>query len=71
MSHSNYQILLAFKYYDSDNNGYITVDELKTALSQNNDNHDYTNDEINSMIKSTDLNGDGKISIEEFIELMK
>lgn len=59
-----------FRVYDSDNNGYITQDELSRVLGVI-----ATDDERSEAEKATqlqrvfeamDLNGDGKISYEEF-----
>lgn len=58
----------AFLYFDQDNSGYITMDELKNALEKYN-----TTDEqkIKEMLSEVDADSDGKINYEEFVAMMR
>jgi Ca2+-binding EF-hand superfamily protein len=49
-----------FKYFDRDNSGYLTVNELKNALVRAG--YIFTDAEIARFIASVDLNFDGKLS---------
>ncbi|CAG9332573.1 unnamed protein product [Blepharisma stoltei] len=55
-----------FKIYDNDNNGKISLDDLKESLGGNERNHyDFI-----KILKEADINGDGEIDFDEFAELM-
>lgn len=60
---SNNKLQTAFKMFDKDGGGTISVDEIKEVLSfgQNLDEHI-----IQQIINQVDANGDGEISYEEF-----
>lgn len=58
----------AFQYFDKDNSGYITRDELETAMK------DYgIGDEasIKEIISEVDTDNDGRINYEEFCTMMR
>ena len=55
----------AFRVFDTNGSGEIDRDELKEVL------HDDNVKRIDAMIKEVDLNGDGKISFEEFCAMMQ
>lgn len=59
----------AFKIFDKDSNGFVTVEEMKTVLS--NFGMSLPLDEIVDMFKTADFDGDGMLSIVEFTALMK
>jgi len=59
----------AFKKFDLDGSGYITVSELKKILS--NIGQNFSEYEIETMIRKVDSNFDGKLSFQEFSRLMK
>lgn len=59
----------AFSIYDTNNDGFITKDELRHMLETLGDHP--SEEQIDRMMKDADLNGDGKISLEEFISLMQ
>jgi len=59
----------AFKLFDQDGNGLISPQELKNALKLLGE--DLPDDEIHSMIKEADLNGDGQIDFKEFQQMMR
>ncbi|KAK9212680.1 hypothetical protein WN943_002062 [Citrus x changshan-huyou] len=53
----------AFQYFDKDNSGYITLDELVTAFKENNMGDDA---KIKELLSDIDSNKDGMISYDEF-----
>ena len=55
----------AFRFFDSNNNGYITVDELKTILKIVGSN--LTDDDLNELFRHADTTRDGKIDYNEFV----
>jgi len=62
-------LLQAFKQFDKDGNGFIDASELKKTMRELGQN--LTDDEIESMMKEADTNGDGKIDYQEFLKMMK
>ena len=62
----------AFRYFDTDNSGRITFDEIKKRFMQNanNVNKKFEN-ELKEIYDSIDINHDGSISFEEFCLMMK
>jgi calcium-dependent protein kinase len=66
----------AFRVFDLDGNGFLTPDELTQVLSRDDgkemaDRFNHTPDEIEQIIKECDTDGDGHISFEEFLAMMK
>lgn len=61
-------LIKAFQYFDKDNNGIITRDELRQAMAQYGLGDDATIDEI---IEDVDTNKDGNINYEEFVAMMR
>ena len=60
---------LAFSYFDKDDSGTISREELKACLQ---DEEMTLDDEmINKMISDVDTNKDGQIDYHEYIEMMK
>ena len=64
---NNNKLQTAFKMFDKDGGGSISIDEIKQVLSfgQNLD-----DEVINQIIKQVDANGDGEISYDEFAQMM-
>lgn len=61
------ELIEAFKVFDSNGDGFISVSELKSVLTSIGE--DLTEDELNQMI--TDVSkGTGKINIEQFAALL-
>jgi len=58
----------AFRVLDKDCNGYITPRELREWVYKLGEK--LTQKEANDLVKEADANGDGKISIDEFVALM-
>jgi Ca2+-binding EF-hand superfamily protein len=67
--HSKSELHAAFKKFDSDGNGYITTNELHDILARMG--RHLSRDDIDAMIKSLDVSGDGKISFDEFGKLFE
>ena len=65
---SHDKLKAAFKIFDKDNSGTITPSEIKVVLQQDGS---IPNEVINQIIQQVDANGDGEISLDEFIALMK
>ena len=62
----------AFKYFDTDNSGGITFDEIKRRFMQNaNNNNEKVEKELKKIYDSVDINHDGSISFDEFCQMMK
>lgn len=59
----------AFKAFDKDGNGFISVEELKHAMESLGET--VSNEELDEMVKMADKNKDGKIDYEEFVEIMQ
>ena len=53
--------------FDDDGNGYIEIDEFRSAMSGLNISHQ----EWMEIISEFDIDGDGKISFMEFTEMFK
>lgn len=56
----------AFKTFDKDNSGKISIDEVKQILRVENNN----DQAVEEMIKSFDINNDGEIDYNEFLTMM-
>jgi len=58
-----------FGSYDKDGNGYITVTELRQVMAELG--NEITDEDAEDMISGSDLDGDGRINFEEFVEMMQ
>jgi len=67
---SNDKLKAAFKMFDKDDSGKITPDEIKEVLGFGQANA-LSNTAIDEILKQVDENGDGEISFEEFVAMMK
>ncbi|XP_076177695.1 uncharacterized protein LOC143151990 isoform X2 [Ptiloglossa arizonensis] len=63
------EILKAFRLFDDDNTGKITFKNLKRVARELGEN--LTDEELQEMIDEADKDGDGEISQEEFLRIMK
>ncbi|GLT78160.1 hypothetical protein SLA2020_497060 [Shorea laevis] len=61
-------LFTAFQYFDKDNSGYITVDELEQALKRYNMGDEKT---IKEIISEVDTDKDGRINYDEFVAMMR
>lgn len=60
----------AFAFFDQNKNGYIEFEELRDALSDNENVND-TEGVINAIMHDVDTDKDGRISYDEFAAMMK
>ena len=67
---TNEKLQAAFKMFDKDGSGIISPDEIKEVLSFGGTNQ-LSKQAIETIVKQVDDNGDGEISFEEFVEMMK
>ncbi|XP_012454021.1 calcium-dependent protein kinase 21 isoform X1 [Gossypium raimondii] len=58
----------AFQYFDKDNSGYITKDELETAMKEYGMGDEAS---IRAVISEVDTDNDGRINYEEFCTMMR
>ncbi|KAB1215199.1 Calcium-dependent protein kinase isoform 2 [Morella rubra] len=58
----------AFQYFDTDNSGFITMDELEKAMKEYGMGDD---DTIKEIIAEVDTDNDGRINYEEFCTMMR
>lgn len=63
------EMLKAFRLFDDDNTGKITLRNLKRVARELGET--MTDDELQEMIDEADRDGDGEISEEDFIRIMK
>eukprot|EP01006_Ploeotia_vitrea_P021452 TRINITY_DN53830_c0_g1_i1.p2 TRINITY_DN53830_c0_g1~~TRINITY_DN53830_c0_g1_i1.p2 ORF type:complete len:117 (+),score=9.05 TRINITY_DN53830_c0_g1_i1:189-539(+) len=63
------EILKAFRLFDDDNTGKISLKNLKRVARELGET--MTEEELQEMIDEADRDGDGEISEEEFIRIMK
>jgi Ca2+-binding EF-hand superfamily protein len=63
-----------FKAHDTDKSGYLDIDELTDAMNELmkliNYNYVCTVREIESMLKHSDKNGDNRLSLKEFMDVV-
>lgn len=60
-------LFAAFSYFDKDNSGYITIDELQQACNE------FGMDDVHleEMIREVDQDKDGRIDFNEFVAMMQ
>ena len=56
-----------FKTFDKNKDGFITAEELMRNMESKGER--VTKEEIDAIIQTADKNGDGKISIEEYLKM--
>ncbi|XP_067010738.1 calcium-binding protein E63-1 [Anabrus simplex] len=61
-------LIAAFRVFDRDCNGFITKDELKTAMDMIGE--PVTESDLNEMLSMADIDRDGRINYEEFARLL-
>lgn len=59
-------LIKAFEYFDTDGSGYITLDELESAIKQSGEGID-----ARQILKEVDRDNDGRIDYEEFCIMMR
>ncbi|CAF3888522.1 unnamed protein product [Adineta steineri] len=56
----------AFRLFDRDNSGYITINELKQVML--NMGEKLNQEELEDMMREADVNRDGKLDYQEFVQ---
>jgi calcium-dependent protein kinase len=65
-------MLFAFKFFDKDGSGEITIDELKTVFCIGKDkNREVSEKLLNDLVDKIDTDGNKEISYQEFKDMMK
>ena len=62
-------IVQSFNFFDVNDDGIITKDELAQLLKI--DNADLSDDVLEYMVQQVDLNNDGTISFDEFVKMLQ
>jgi calmodulin len=62
------EIKEAFKVFDKDGNGFISAAELRHIMT--NLGEKLTDEEVDEMIREADVDGDGQINYDEFVDMM-
>ena len=62
------KVMEAFKVFDRDGSGAISIEDLKRVMTNLGDK--LTNDEISSIIREADMDGNDLIDSEEFVRMM-
>ncbi|CAF4025417.1 unnamed protein product [Rotaria sp. Silwood2] len=65
---SREELFRAFQVFDLDQNGFITMEELRTVLQATGDRP--TDEDALEMIAEADIDGDGRINYDEFVLIM-
>merc|ERR1719245_2908643 len=63
------EILKAFRLFDDDESGFITLKNLRRVAKEIGES--MTDEELQEMIDEADRDGDGQVSEEEFLRIMK
>merc|ERR1719500_2147854 len=66
---SREEILKAFRLFDDDETGFITLKNLRRVAKEIGEN--MTDEELQEMIDEADRDGDGQVSEEDFLRMMK
>jgi calmodulin len=63
--HATEALRAAFRSYDQDGDGYVTIDELRRVLAGQGE--QLTASELEEVLRDLDTDGDGRVSFEEFL----
>lgn len=58
----------AFRVFDRDGNGYITAEEFRYFMTHMGE--QFTDAEVDEIMIEVDIDGDGQINYEEFVQMM-
>ena len=61
----------AFRYFDKDNSGEITFDEIESVFKDSVADKSKVHESLKAIVQEVDTNGDGQISFKEFSDIMK
>ena len=61
----------AFRYFDKDNSGEITFDEIEAVFKDSVADKNKVHESLKAIVQEVDTNGDGQISFKEFSDIMK
>ena len=64
-------LMIAFKFFDKNNSGEITIDEIERMFKESVVDKKKVHESLQKITKDLDLNVDGKITFEEFVTVMK
>ena len=67
---SKEKLKAAFNMFDKDGSGTISHDEIRQVFTFDGPNS-MTKKEVDQIIKEVDVNGDGEIDFDEFVQMMK
>ncbi|XP_052103548.1 calmodulin-like [Mytilus californianus] len=62
------EIREAFRVFDKEANGFITVEELRDIMG--NMGEKMTEEEVEEMIQEVDIDGDGRVYCDEFVKML-
>ena len=63
--------LAAFRHFDKNGDGHISIEEFRTAMKETKSGSKLTDEDIEEMVQEADKNNDGNINYEEFVEMLK
>jgi len=69
--HQEEALLVAFRHYDTDGSGKINRAELQSALQSTAGWHELERADVDKILKSADVDGDGQLSYEEFVNMLR
>lgn len=61
-------MLTRLQVFDKDGNGFISAQELRHIMT--NLGEKLTDEEVDEMIREADVDGDGQINYDEFVDMM-
>lgn len=60
----------AFKIFDTDDSGYVTIDEIRDVNLDQNPENQLAEDELEHIVRGADHDGNGHIDLEEFVKML-
>ena len=62
------ELKMAFDMFDKDHNGFVSASEVRYLIT--NLGQKLTDEEVDEFVREADVDGDGQINFEEFVELL-